>query len=66
MKRDKEKRKQKIVEYLRDGSSFAVSCAAVRISRTTGYVWRSEDLEFDAAVQEAMDPGLPEDPLGIF
>lgn len=65
MKRDKEKRKGKILEYLRDGASFGATCRAVGIGRRTGYDWRTADQEFDAAVRAILEPEMPEDPLAL-
>jgi len=60
---DREKRKDKIIEYMQDGASFAVACKAVGIGRRTGYDWRKADPVFDAAVRGILEPEMPEDPL---
>lgn len=60
---DREKRKDKILEYLQDGASFAVACKAVGIGRRTGYDWRTADPAFDAAVRGILESEMPEDPL---
>jgi len=62
---DRQKRKDTIVQYMKDGASFAAACQAVGISRRTGYCWRATDSAFDAAVGRLLEREMPEDPLAL-
>ena len=62
---DRQKRKNTILEYMRDGASFSVACQAVGISRRCGYCWREADRGFDTAVLSLLERRMPEDPLAL-